>query len=105
MGIMVIAAGGKNQVARKYYEMTEYLKIPFFILLDKDALQTKKIIENKLRMQDKIYILNCGEFEDLIPHDILKNAINYSHIYEQNCSDNDFSDNLNSHNLNLIYKK
>ena len=38
-GIFVLGAGGKNQVARKYYKLIEEIKIPIFILLDSDAIE------------------------------------------------------------------
>ncbi len=106
LGILVMPAGGKNQVARKYYNMIEYTKTPFFILLDKDALPIKNLIEPKLRKIDKIYIIKSGEFEDLIPKKVLKNAINKIHENELNCTFEDFDDNLSMVcNLENIYKK
>ncbi|MBQ8636048.1 hypothetical protein IJ425_07860 [bacterium] len=106
LGIMPIAAGGKNQVARKYYQMIEYTKIPFFILLDKDATSIKELIEAKLRPQDEIYLIKSGEFEDLIPKKILQNTINSVHSSEFNCIFDDFKDNDSMvNNLENIYKK
>lgn len=106
LGYMPIAAGGKNQVARKYYEMIEYTKLPFFILLDKDAEAIKELIESKLRPQDKLYLIKSGEFEDLIPKNILQNAINAVHSSDFNCIFDDFDDNLAMvQNLENIYKK
>lgn len=105
-GVMVIPAGGKNQVARKYYSMVEYTKLPFFILLDKDAIQTSNLIKPKLRNQDTIYLLKSGEFEDLIPKNVLLKAINYTHKNELNCNFDDFcNDNSMVQNLELVYKK
>ena len=106
LGYMLIPAGGKNQVARKYYNMLEYTKLPFFILLDKDANAIRELIEPKLRDIDKIYLLKCGEFEDLIPKHILQKAINYVHKNEYNCIFDDFSNNNSMvENLENIYKK
>ena len=36
-GIQVIPAGGKSQVVKMYYRLSEELKLPIFLLLDKDA--------------------------------------------------------------------
>ena len=36
-GIKVLPAGGKNQVVKLYYSLSEVLKLPIFILLDKDT--------------------------------------------------------------------
>lgn len=106
LGCITIPAGGKNQVARKYYEMLEYTKLPFFILLDKDAIAIKELIEPKLRPQDKIYLIQSGEFEDLIPKNILQNTINVVHSSDFNCIFDDFLDsNSMVENLENIYKK
>ncbi len=106
LGFYLLAAGGKNQVAKKFYKMVEYTKIPFFILLDRDGINVKEAIEAKLRDIDKLYLLNCGEFEDLIPKDILLKTINNSHKNDYNCNIDDFNDSLSMvSNLENIYKK
>ena len=106
LGYLPIAAGGKNQVARKYYQMIEYTNLPFFILLDKDASAIKSLIEPKLRTQDKIYLIKSGEFEDLIPKNILQNTINTVHSSDYNCIFDDFCDDHSMvKNLETIYKK
>jgi len=106
LGFMIIQAGGKNQVARKYYEMIEHTKLPFFILLDKDAQSIKELIDSKLRPCDKIYLIQSGEFEDLIPKRILQNTINSVHSSDFNCIFEDFNDSESMvKNLENIYKK
>ena len=106
LGYIVIPAGGKNQVARKYYELVEYLNLPVDILLDKDAVTVKALIEKKLRKKDKLYLIKSGEFEDLIPKEILLNTINSIHNNDFNCNIADFEDSTPmSHNLEQIYKK
>ena len=105
LGFILIPAGGKNQVARKYYSMVENTKLPFFILLDKDAILTSELIKKKLRNEDRIYIINSGEFEDLIPAKIFKSAINFIHKNELNCTDDDFKNSKMVENLENIYKK
>lgn len=80
-GIYVLGAGGKNQVARKYYKLIEEIKIPIFVLLDEDAGETFNLISPKLREIDKIYKINSGEFEDLLPKNLIKNALNM-HFHE-----------------------
>ena len=89
-GVYVLGAGGKNQVARKYYDMIEDFKIPIFILLDSDAAATKELIEPKLRKSDKIYIIKNGEFEDILNEKLITNALNtrYKDLYS--CSVEDF---------------
>lgn len=81
-GIFVLSAGGKNQVAKKYYRLVEEIKIPIFILLDLDALETLKIISPKLRKGDRIYKIKSGEFEDILGEELIQNALNKH--FEQN---------------------
>ena len=106
LGYLIIQAGGKNQVARKFYSMLEYVNLPFFILLDKDAQEIKRLVEPKLRNIDKSYILNSGEFEDLIPKNVLLKAINCIHEFDFNCIYDDFDDNVSMvKNLEYVHKK
>lgn len=105
-GFKLIAAGGKNQVARKYYSMVDYTKLPFFILLDKDASAIREMINKKLRKIDYIYMIKSGEFEDIIPVDILCAAINFAHKNDIHCSVEDFSEDIsNVSAIHGIYKK
>lgn len=102
-GVFVLGAGGKNQVARKYYKMIDTIKLPVFILLDSDALETRELILTKLRVQDKIHLIKAGEFEDILPLDLIINAINSNFSNNLHCSMADFDSNLkmtkNLHNL------
>ena len=75
-GIQIIAAGGKNQVVKKYYELTNQLKLPVFVLLDKDAEDNIQQIKPKLRQQDTIHLVSCGEFEDLLPKSLIIKTVN-----------------------------
>ncbi len=75
-GLQVIPAGGKNQVVKMYYELAELLKIPIFVLLDKDAEDNIRQIQPRLRPQDKIHLVACGEFEDLLPKSLIVKTVN-----------------------------
>lgn len=75
-GIHLISAGGKNQVVRLFYQFSDILKLPIFVLLDNDAKANYEEIKPKLRNNDKIYILNEGEFEDILPLTLIKRTIN-----------------------------
>lgn len=77
-GIYILSAGGKNQVVKTYYELSQTLKVPIFVLLDKDAEENLKSINVRLRDIDSAYILQCGEFEDLLPQELLERAISYA---------------------------
>lgn len=75
-GIQVIPAGGKNQVVKMYYKLAQELKIPIFILLDKDAEDNINQIKPRLRELDRIHLVSCGEFEDLLPKLLIIKTIN-----------------------------
>ena len=75
-GIQIIPAGGKNQVVKMYYKLIEELKLPIFILLDKDAEENICQIKPKLRDIDKIHLVSCGEFEDLLPKTLIIKTVN-----------------------------
>lgn len=76
-GIYVLSAGGKNQVVKLYYRLVENLKLPIFVLLDKDARENLEEIKPKLRDCDRIHLLKCGEFEDLLPIDLVERTLEY----------------------------
>lgn len=76
-GIHIVSAGGKNQVVKYFYTFAENLKIPIFILLDSDAKSNLEEIKPKLRKFDKIHILKSGEFEDLLPNELIFKTLNY----------------------------
>jgi len=76
-GIYVLSAGGKSQVVKMFYKLSETLRLPIFVLLDKDAQENLNQIKPRLREKDKIHILNCGEFEDLLPLELVKRTLDY----------------------------
>lgn len=77
-GVYVLSAGGKNQVVKLFYKMVDLLNIPVFVLLDNDALENSQEIETKLRPIDKIYLLKSGEFEDILPVDLVEKTLIYA---------------------------
>ena len=76
-GIFILSAGGKNQVVKLYYNLVETLKLPIFVLLDKDAQENLEEIKPRLRSCDRIHLLECGEFEDLLPLELIKRTLEY----------------------------
>lgn len=75
-GVQIIAAGGKNQVVKMYYKLAEELKIPIFVILDKDAEDNIAQIRPRLRKIDRIHLVACGEFEDLLPKSLIVKTVN-----------------------------
>ncbi len=76
-GVYIVSAGGKNQVVKYFYNFADCLKIPVFVLLDKDAVENYNEIKPKLRKFDKIHILKSGEFEDILPDCLIAKTLNY----------------------------
>ena len=74
--VHIISAGGKNQVVKYFYRYSESLKIPMFVLFDSDAVQNLEEIRPKLREFDRVYMLKSGEFEDLLPLNLIKRTLN-----------------------------
>ncbi len=93
-GIQVIAAGGKNQVVKMYYKLAEELKIPIFVLLDQDAEENIRQIEPKLRPIDRIHLVSCGEFEDLLPKSLIIKVVNSLFKNFLSITEMDLPDNL-----------
>ena len=73
----MLSAGGKNQVVKLFYQLAETLQIPIFVLLDKDAMDNYNEIKPKLRAFDSVHVLEGGEFEDVLPLNLIKKALSY----------------------------
>jgi hypothetical protein len=76
-GVYILSAGGKSQVVKLYYQLAETLNLPIFVLLDKDAKENVEEIKLKLRPIDTIHLVKCGEFEDLLPLNLIKKTLDY----------------------------
>ena len=104
-GIIVIPAGGKNQVAKEYLKLRDELKVPIIILLDADATEIAQKISNKLRVTDRLILIEKGEFEDILPLSLLKKTINYKFINIFKIEENDFSQDVSRvKDLEEIYR-
>ena len=104
-GIQIVSAGGKNQVVKLFYTFAEQLKIPIFVLLDSDAKENYEQIKLKMRKFDKIHLLKNGEFEDVLPKDLIVKTLN---DYLRNLNyieDSDFEYERMVTNLEEIFKK
>jgi len=75
-GIEVIASGGKNQVARIYAEISREINLPVFIILDEDAQEIADEIKKNIRIQDRLHVISGGEFEDILPDELICRAVN-----------------------------
>ena len=105
-GIQIIPAGGKNQVVKMYYNLAKELKIPIFVLLDKDAEENISQIKPRLRKQDRIHLVSCGEFEDLLPKNLIIRTVNSHFKNFISISEDEFIEELPTAKiLDLIFKK
>lgn len=105
-GVFLLGAGGKNQVARKYYKMADEVKLPVFILLDSDAEETERLIAPKLRECDRVYVIEKGEFEDILPEKLLVRAINSHFKHQSQCTICEFDKSLPmSKNLKEVFRQ
>lgn len=104
-GIQIIPAGGKNQVVKMYYKLINELRIPIFLLLDRDAEENIRQIKPKLRNTDRIHLVSSGEFEDLLPKSLIIKTLNSHFANFNSVSENDFDSNLSTvKNLEYIFK-
>lgn len=71
LGIRVLPAGGKNQVQSLYQRLREELAAPILILLDRDAKDHGDLLAPGLRLQDRLFVLAQGEFEDTYSPELL----------------------------------
>lgn len=76
-GVYMLSAGGKNQVVKLFYQLSESLNLPIFVLMDNDAQENFNEIKPKLREFDKVHIIKCGEFEDALSVDLIKKTLLY----------------------------
>ena len=77
-GVQMISAGGKNQVVKMFYEFSQILKAPIFVLLDSDAKNNYEEIKPRLRAYDKVYLLEKGEFEDILALPLIEKTLKAS---------------------------
>lgn len=78
-GVQLIAAGGKNQVIRLYKKLYKRLNLPILILLDADASLIADGIREFQREEDRILVIQRGEFEDILPINLIHRTINTFH--------------------------
>lgn len=75
-GIHLISAGGKNQSLKLYDYYSEVLNIPILVILDADAQEQAREISSRLRKEDNIYLIENGEFEDILTEHLICRTIN-----------------------------
>jgi hypothetical protein len=75
-GAMVVAAGGANQVAKRYLYLREVVKLPIFVVLDRDAEAQIEILQSSVRSGDRLHVLADGEVEDILTNEVFVSLLN-----------------------------
>jgi hypothetical protein len=75
-GIMLVPAGGANQVMRRYLNFREVVAIPIDCVLDGDVAHHAESISEHLRDQDHLYTLSSGEIEEVFSREQLTQIAN-----------------------------
>ena len=75
-GIKLKAVGGKTHILKYYADVRNLFKIPICILLDADGVDILYELNSILKSKDKVYLINNGEIEDILPHSLIQKSIN-----------------------------
>lgn len=75
-GTYILGAGGKSKSPSLYIKLRDKLNIPIILLFDNDAIPVCNLLKNQLRSNDKIIIINKGEFEDILSLNLIKRTLN-----------------------------
>jgi len=75
-GIKIISSGGKNQMLKLYRKLSPETNLPILMIFDSDGFEEAESIKNYLRENDDIYIITKGEFEDILPDNLICRAVN-----------------------------
>lgn len=76
-GVFLVASGGKNQVVKDYLAYKENLNLPMAVVLDSDAKEQYDNINSIARVQDNLFLIEEGEFEDLLDAKLILKALNH----------------------------
>jgi len=74
--VMVVAAGGANQVLRRFLDLRVLTTLPIAVVLDGDAREPSTLIAEALRKEDRLHILSAGEIEDVFDQPVFLSLLN-----------------------------
>ena len=74
--VLVIPAGGANQVVRRYPVLRAQLKLPIDCLLDGDVYSHAQLVASQLKQGDRLYVLESGAIEEAFPRDQIVDLVN-----------------------------
>ncbi|HEY9868803.1 MAG TPA: ATP-dependent endonuclease [Candidatus Obscuribacterales bacterium] len=75
-GVAVLAAGGANQVVRRFLELRDTVVLPVVTVLDADAGEHAATLADMMREKDRLHVLSGGEIEDVFSIDELVTLVN-----------------------------
>ncbi len=76
MGVMLLAAGGAKQVARRYFELRDVVTLPMVLCVDADAGEEIEVASEALRDSDRLHVWKDGEIEDTLETPVLVQQLN-----------------------------
>lgn len=82
LGVMVLPAGGSNQVLRRFLDLRDLTAIPMVVVVDSDAGQQAEVLADALRDRDRLHVLKSGEIEDVFADEVLVGLVN-EHLKSQ----------------------
>ncbi len=74
--VLIIPAGGANQVVRRYPQLREQVKLPIDCVLDGDVASQAENIAGRLKNGDSLYVLASGAIEEAFPRDQIVELVN-----------------------------
>ncbi len=75
-GVKIISSGGKNQMLRLYARFSREINLPVLMIFDSDGHEEAESISPYLRSNDDIYVIQNGEFEDILSDGLICKAVN-----------------------------
>ncbi len=74
--VLIIPAGGANQVVKRYPSLRAHLRLPIDCLLDGDVRSQAQRVANQLSDGDRLYILESGAIEEAFPRHQIVDLVN-----------------------------
>lgn len=104
-GIFILGAGGKSKSPALYTKLKNKLKIPVVFLFDSDAKDIHENLKTILLKKDKSILIEQGEFEDILPINLIKRSLNNEYEPATLLSNADLKINKKMcDNIELFYK-
>jgi hypothetical protein len=74
--VLIIPAGGANQVVKRYPALRAQLKLPIDCLLDGDVSSQAQLLANQLSAGDRLYVLQSEAIEEAFPRAQIVDLVN-----------------------------